>query len=216
MADNVQRYGFRLFRGQSGQYVHPIKRYVADAYQATSDGAASNVDLNPGDPVKLVSDGTVALAITTNDVWGIVAAVNPYWNGTAMTPGSRLPGATTGGGIFERKSSVMIWELTPDMLFEADCDDAVTATTRAAYEAFVGENVDHVCLADVTNAGRPKANPRLDISGHATTHTLGWRIRAVSESLDNQDFSGANVKLIVSCNNIQVYDTTGGTIGTGV
>ena len=132
-----------------------------------------------------------------------------------MTPTNRLPGATTGGGVIDRQSRALVVPVQ-GVVFECDVDDATTATTFGAYQAYIHENVDHVCVADLTNASKPKANPKLDISGHATTHTLGWRIVGVSTSLENQDFSGTGVKLYVVCNNIQVYDATGGTLGTGV
>lgn len=214
--NNTHKYGLRLYKVAGVQYPSPIEFSVADAYQAKADDTSTNVDLNVGDPVKMVSDGTVALAVTTNDVFGVVMGILPYWNGTAMTFGRRLPGATTGGSILERKSRVLVLPVTNDMYFECDVDDATTATTEAGYFAFVNENVDHTCAGDTTNASYPKADPRLDISTHATTHTLGWRIIQVSKSRENQDFSGTNVKLIVACNNIQVYDATGGTLGTGV
>ena len=216
MANNVHRYGFRPVKPWKGTQVpEPIECAVADAYQATSDGAASNVDLNVGDPVKMVSTGTVGLSITTNDVWGIVMAVKPYWNGTAMTYGNRLPGATTGGGLISRQSRVMVCPVEA-YIWECDVDDASTATTYAAYQAFIHENVDHTCVADLTNASKPKANPLLDISGHNTTATLGWRIMGISPSLDNADFSGTYVKLWVTCNNVQVYDATHGDLHLGV
>lgn len=208
MANNVHRYGFRPVKPWMGTQVpEPIEMTVADAYQATSDGAASNVDLNIGDPVKLISDGTIGLSITTNDVWGVIVGFKPYWNGSAMTYTNRLPGAATGGGILARKSRALVVPVL-SYIWECDVDENTTATTEAAYLAFIGENVDHVCVADVSNATRPKADPRLDISGHATTHTLGWRIVGYSKSAENADFSGTNVKLWVVCNNVQVYDAT--------
>jgi len=216
MANNVHKYGFRWARSVNGNQDPPVIEFtVADAYQAKADDTTTSVDLNVGDPVKMVNTGTVALAVTTNDVFGIVTAVLPYWNGTAMTPSNRLPGATTGGGILERKSRVLVTPVKAGY-WECDVDDNSTATTEAAYLAFIHENVDHTCVGDTTDANRPKADPRLDISGHATTNTLGWRIMGISKTLENVDFSGTNVKLIVDCNNVQVFDATHGNIGTGV
>lgn len=218
MANNRALYGFRPVRSWPGGGTNiptPIEMAVADAYQATSDGAASNVGLSIGDPVLKVSTGTVGLATTTVDVAYIIVGFKPYWNGSFMTPTNYLPGATTGGGVIDRQSRALVIPVE-SCLWECDVDDNTTATTFAAYQAFIGENVDHVCVADTTNASRPKANPKLDISGHATTNSLGWEIVAVSQSLENQDFSGTGVKLIVKCNNVQVFDNTHGRIGTGV
>jgi hypothetical protein len=217
MANNTAKYGFRFVRSRSGgtNLPTPIEMAVADSYQATSDGAASNVDLNIGDPVLLVSTGTVGLATTTADVWGVIVGFKPYWNGTAMTPTNRLPGGTTGGSNITRQSRVLVVPVENN-IFEVDVDDNTTATTYAGYQAFIGENADHVCVADLTNTSRPKANPKLDISVHATTNTLGWRIVGISDTAENQDFSGTGVKLLVMCNNIQVFDGTHGNVGTGV
>lgn len=217
MANNTHKYGFRWARDFNGGRDCPagIEYTVADSYQGQADDDATSVDLNIGDPVKMVSTGTVALAQSTEDVFGIIVGVLPYWNGTAMTPTSRLPGATTGGGLLERKSRVLVVPVQ-EGLWECDVDENTTATTEAAYLAFIFENVDHTCAGDTTNASRPKADPRLDISGHNTTNTLGWQIMGISKSLENMDFSGTNVKLIVKCNNIQVFDATHGNIGTGV
>lgn len=217
MANNRARYGFRFVRQRSGgtNLPTPIECAIADSYQATSDGAASNVGLSVGDPVLLVSTGTVGLATTTVDVWGVIVGFKPYWNGSFMTPTNYLPGATTGGGVLDRQSRALVVPVENNV-FECDVDDATTATTYAAYQAFIGENVDHTCVADTTNASRPKANPKLDISGHAVTATLGWRIVGISQSLENEDFSGTGVKLHVMCNNIQVYDATHGYLQLGV
>ncbi len=218
MANNTAKYGFRPVRGWPGGGTNiptPIEMAIADAYQATSDGAASNVGLSIGDPVLRVSTGTIGLATTTVDVAYIIVGFKPYWNGTFMTPTNYLPGATTGGGVDDRQSRALVVPVQA-CLWECDVDDNTTATTFDAYQAFIGENVDHTCVADLTNASRPKANPKLDISGHNTTDTLGWRIVAVSQSMENQDFSGTGVKLIVACNNIQTYVDDVGTTGVGV
>jgi len=216
MANNTHKYGFRWARDNNGRDCPLGVEYtVADSYQGKADDTSTSVDLVVGDPVKMVNTGTVALAVTTNDVWGICVGIRPYWNGSAMTPASRLPGATTGGGLLERKSRVLVVPVEEGW-WEIDVDENTTATTEAAYLAFIFENADHTCVGDVTNASRPKADPRLDISGHNTTNTLGWRIQGISKTMENQDFSGTNVKLIVSCNNIQVFDGTSGNVGTGV
>lgn len=216
--NNTHKYGFRPVKafgaGNSG-IPTPYRLHVADSYQATGDGGTPNVGLSIGDPVLRVNDGSIALATTTVDVWGVIVGFEPYWDGTFMKPTSYLPGATTGGSVLDRVSRALVVPVH-GMVFECDVDENTTATTYTAYRAFIGENVDHTCVGDTTNASKPKADPRLDISGHAITNSLGWNIVGISDSVENQDFSGTNVKLYVVCNNIQVFDATHGNVGTGI
>lgn len=193
--DNVANYGFRPYRSR-GAKLDPIKCLVATGYQGSL--SATSVDLNIGDPVQLVSTGTVAHmgAGSAAKGYGVVVAVLPYWTGSVQQPSNVLPGGTAWGTIQERASYVMVqpfWGTT----FEVDCDDAVSATTLAAYQLFVQENVD--LIYSPVSASK-KAFPRIDISGHATTNTLQFRIVGISDNQANQDYSGANVKLLVECN----------------
>lgn len=200
MGNNAHIYGLRIaFARGGGKIPTPITRVVADAYQGTIDGGGTNVGLSIGDPVKLVSDGSVALANTTNSTYGVIVSVLPYWNATLgrMEFSDYIPGATTSSGVFERRTRVQVVPIS-DAIWELDVDEATTATTEAAYEAFIGENVTMVCPGDTTIAGRYKADPRIDISTHATTNTLIWRIVGVSPQ--QQDFAGTNVKLLIACN----------------
>lgn len=202
MADNVHKYGFRWNRAANGRDTpSPIEKTIASAYQATNDGAGFNVGLSIGDPVKLVSDGTVALALTTQPVYGIIVGFKPYWNGSRLQPTDYLPGATTWGTIRERRSIALVVPVDLGQFWELDCDDAVSATTEAAYEAFEGENATFVCPGDqTTNSSRPTADPKIDISTHATTAGLHLRLEKLSQTQENQDFSGANVKFLVRFN----------------
>lgn len=203
MADNTHRYGFRWNTGANGgkSQPTPVPKVVASGYQAQDDAAANNVDLNVGDPVKLVSTGTVALANTTDAVWGIVTGFGPYWNGTQMQPTNRLPGGTAWGTVEERRSTVYVVPVIGSY-FVIDCDDKVTATTEAAYRAFIGENCTFVCPGDTSSSSKPKADPMLDISTHATTAGLVCRIEDIHQEVD-QDFSGLYVKMVVSFNKTQ-------------
>lgn len=201
MADNTARYGFRWHKGNQNTCPKGMEFPVADAYQAKADDTTTNVDLNIGDPVKLVAGGTVALANTTDVVFGIIVGIARVYSSTlgVVAPINRVPGATTGGGLLDRQTRVLVVPAKAGV-WEIDADDAVTATTEAAYRALVNKNVEHTCVADTTNANLPKANPKIDISATATTAGLGWRIVGVSKTADNRDFSGANVKMLVMVN----------------
>jgi len=197
MADNPALYGFRWKQSRFGSGLPNIEYYpVASAYQWAPGGVS--VDLNVGDPVKKVNDGTVAGVAAGDATFGIVATIAPYFNGTAMVRGKSLPGGTTYGSNLERQSFVGII-LCVGNIFEVVCDDAVTATTQAGYTAFIGENTD-VSINQVS--GSTLATPKLDISLHNTTNTLVWRIVGLSKT-PNIDFSGANVPLLVTGNVVQ-------------
>jgi hypothetical protein len=212
--DNAKVYGLRFHKTLSGaQHPTPIVCPVATGYQGAVNGGG-NVDLRPGDIVKQLSTGYVVLAEGSEEsggdadlMFGVIASVRPYWNGTKMTPGNALPGGTAWGTLEERRSEVLVIPMMPDIVWEIDADEATTAATLAAYRAFFGENCDFVNTNGITG----KADPQLDISSHATT-ALSFRLWDVSPTRNNADFSGANVKLLVTANEVSLpWSTTTGT-----
>jgi hypothetical protein len=202
--DNTHKYGFRWSRGaNSRDCPQGLRFHVATGQDDVDDGAVS-ISLRPGDPVKMVSTGGMILSLTTEAVFGIVVGIAPYWDGTRMIYGKKLPNQTAWGTVEERRSFVYVvpahWGL-----WEIDVDDKVTATTLATYRALINENTEHTVPGGTATGVAPtdSADPYLDISLHAVTATLGWRIMDVSETLDNIDFSGSYVKLIVAVNECQ-------------
>jgi hypothetical protein len=193
--DNLARYGFRFCKGRSAPHLVPEKKKVASAYQAST--GVVNVPLRIGDPVQLVSTGTVALLVVGSGVpYGVVVGIQPYWDGTKMVFGDRLPGATTPGTtVVDRFSYVMVMPFL-GAVFEVDCDDATTFTTLAAYQDAIGENAD-ISYSGIVSVG---AFPKLDISTNNTTNTLQMRILGISDTAENQDYAGANVKVYVTAN----------------
>ena len=201
MSSNVHKYGFRFHRSLTGRdNPDPLEYTVADAYQATKDAGGTNVDLNIGDPVKLVNDGTVALANTTDLVYGIIVGVRQVYDSAlgALKPFDRVPGGSTGGGLYERKTRVMV-QPAKGVIWEIDANSAAQST-EAAYETYIHNNVEHVCPGDTNVSGRPKADPMIDIANAATTAGLGWRIVGISKSRENRDFSTNYVKFLVVVN----------------
>ena len=202
MADNISRPGFRWASGNTNPYPTPVRVTVASAASFDVSGGASNVALRKGDPVTMLNSGTVTLCAgfeasgTGVAVFGIVDSVLPYWDAAQnlMVPGNALPSDTTWGTVEERKSQLLVIPAEAGM-WEIECDDAATATTEAAYRAFIGENCDHT----LAGASGTLVNPRLDISEHVAT-TAQWRILGISDTANNRDFSGNYVKLIVRVN----------------
>lgn len=194
MADNRVEYGFRPVMTRDGSAMpQTIECLVATGYSGSE--ASATVALRIGDPVRRLSTGYVEHAGAGDDIYGVVVAVLPYWDGSRLRPSDYLPAGTAWGTLLERASRVLVIPAA-NVIFEGDCDEATTATTETAYLAFVGENVDHIF--DGTTAG----NPRLDISTHVAT-TAQWRIIGISKTLNNQDFSGNYVKLLVTVNETQ-------------
>ena len=207
MADNSHKYGFRFARSLHGEPQPQIQRMrLASAYSPSANGTA--VGLEVGDPVELLSTGYVDLCPgveatpgTAGNPWGIVMGFGPLYNSQLgrMDPSAYYPtGGITYSTNLERMSYVWVCPVFGN-LWSLDCDDNTTATTEAAYVALLGENVEHILAVDTTNANRPKADPFLHITGHATTNTFHWRIVDYSMSV-GQDFSGKNVSLIVQAN----------------
>lgn len=201
MADNRHKYGFRFYSSITGVgRTSGIEGTVTSGYQAN---VVSNVGLSIGDPVAYNAAGNFELAedVTADRFFGVIVAINKARidsNGKSR-PASYLPGGTTWTNEVDR-SSITVLPFGRD-IWECDVDDAVTATTLAAYRALVGLNVPIAYRLDLTSdVNKPRADPVLDISLAATTAGLDFRIMGVSKTQENQDFSGANVKLLVQLN----------------
>lgn len=199
MADNARGRGLRYVGTRGYPAPTPERVRVATAYQGSVAPGPVSVDLCVGDPVVKVTDGTVA-HWASGAIYGVVCNILPYWDSGegVMKAGKQLPGGTAYGTNYSRESIV---EIIPaaNVLFEMDCDDAVTATTYAAYRAFIHENAQMVYEPD---SNTRQANPVLDISTHAVTNTLPLRIVDISK-VPVQDFTGKYVKLIVTANLVQ-------------
>lgn len=209
MADNRIAYGFRPYGLNLGNgTLKPKKEIVATLESFDVTGGLQNAALRAGDVVTRLATGGVTLCAgneTTPVIpYGVVVGVNPYFDSTigqtgAMRPSRSLPSDIAWGTNLARQSSLVVVPFQPSQIWEVDADDIVTATTLAAYQAFIGENVSMINTAPASTVP-PFAAPKIDISTHATTASLFFRIEGVSDTLDNVDFSGANVKLLVSCN----------------
>lgn len=203
---NRVMYGIRFHSTKSGSnQVSPKLARFASGYQPAVNGVADTaLGIRKGDPIHALSTGYFQLAAgneaaanAAETVDGIVVGIEQYYDGEKMIrAGNRLPYNTVYGTNYQRESRV--WYIpTEGNLFEIDVDDAATATTYATYLALRGEVCDHRLKTGSEADG--KAWPRLDISTHvAPASSAQWKIEDVSRSINNKDFAGANVKLIVS------------------
>lgn len=203
MANNTAMYGFRHVAGDHRSSVD-IECFVADS-ETIADDASAACDLSPGDPVKLTAAGGVNLAKGADKVYGVVKAVLGVYDSANGTygPSNRVPVATTGGGLSERRTRVLV-TLAKGQVFECDADEAWTTPTEAGYFAIINLNVEHICTRALRygSAGYA-AFPRLNIDGAASTANLGWRIIGISKNMANKDFTGLYVKLLVMVNDSQ-------------
>lgn len=204
MGDNRHLYGFRWATSYNGGRTPiPIWLPVASAYNGSISGGSA-IDINEGDPVVGLSDGTVAHAAgaetTAVAPYGIVVGFGKVWDGSLMQPVNKILNSSGAyGSNLTRQTKVAVVPIDQGY-WEIDVDDNTTATTLAGYQAFVNENVNHI----LKTGSEPLADPMLHITGHATTNTLLFRIANISNSVENKDFSGKYVKLIVKANVAQM------------
>jgi hypothetical protein len=154
---------------------------------SVATGYASAIKI--GDPVKRLSTGYVDLCAATEVAYGVMVGAEQYWDGSRLRKGGHLPASTAWGTNEERRSLIRVIPVDGQE-FEVTADDATTATTYAAYLAFIGENVPYVVGTGVGDYSGYQA----DISLHATTDTLDFRITDIPGAKD-QDFASANVRL---------------------
>ena len=211
---NNHIYGFRWFRSIGGadtpqHFTLPI----ASAYAPNTgaDGAGGTAcNLNIGDPVQLIDDGTLRLvqpgAATTTAVlddatFGIVVNFARVKIDGAVRPNSFYPSGTTYlGGITGAEATLVTVVPVKDNIFEVDCGAAPGATldTQDEWAAAVGAGA-HFTYAPVTvGRGAPRANPVLNMATiDSTTGIRQLRILGLSKLGDTQDYAAAAVRMQV-------------------
>jgi hypothetical protein len=205
MADNAVRYGFRFVKSRYGGANAPIQEaWIPTATSFDVAAGAQNVVLGEGDPIVQLGTGGVTLAVgaegtDSTTLLGIVQGIKQYLDTATGTMTARGPGIPSdlAWGTDLAKQSRVYFTPVESAIWAIQVDDAVTATTEAAYQAFIGENCRFINTGIV---GQNRAYPKLDIATHATTNTFPWKIVGVSQTAQNQDYSGANVELYVISN----------------
>lgn len=200
MANRPNAIGFRWVRNKLAPTSEPprITLPIASAY-ATS--------LGRGAPVKLLSDGTVDLAATNASVYGVFDGMAQNYNASTgfVGPAPKYTATVTYGSDMTRQSLAYVIPVV-GQVFRITCDDNVTATTQAAYEALVGGNIDFAAGTAVGDRSGHVA----DISTIATT-AEDLRIVNIPDKTST-DFSATGVEIEVEFNLIQgtqVGSTTG-------
>lgn len=226
---NTHLYGFRWCRSVTGgDTPQPMTRPIASGYAPNTgaDGAGGTAcNLNIGDPIQLLNDGTVRLvqpgqAVDGSDiddrVYGIVTGFPRVLAGGFPRPnGFYTSGTATAVGT--DTTTLCTFIPVHGQIFEVDADAAGGAglDTKAEWEAVVGSEANFVYSVLTSGAGQPKANPMLDtsdISEGAQVQQL--RIVGLSKRFDQCDPTLANVPLEVIFNMTQVYPTSVGSEAT--
>lgn len=224
---NPHRYGFRFVRSMSGNDTPQIFTFpIATAYQpATIVGGGTSVNLNIGDPVKLLEDGTVQLVQTAQDVsgasadsddyaFGIVAGFPRVLVGGSPRPGSFYTGGTAyTGGIGSDNAPLVSVIPVNGNIFEIDADTAPTVATLNGALALVGGVGTMVYSVLTAGMGQPKANPLLDVSTVVSggTDQLQLLVVGLGKSAYTCDFTSANVPFQVMWQNQQLLPTADAT-----
>ena len=195
---NRKAYGFQPHAPLDGRSSpDPEVFQVATGYQAQDDGTSFSVDLNIGDPVKLVNDGSVALALTTQPAYGIIVSCPQVYDAVkgVVAPAPRVPGATAWGTDLNNQTLVSVVR-ADSWVFRLQADENTTATTEAAYNALRNQNISHTCVGDTT---AKIADPLAGMSTANTTAGLTWRIVGTYPGVD-QKFDETFVTLLVTAN----------------
>lgn len=217
---NPHRYGFRFVRSFSGNDTPQIITLpIASGYQpGTVNGGGTNVNINIGDPVRLVEDGTVQLVQTAQDVsaqnddsddfcYGIVVGFPRVIVGGSPRPGSFYTGGTTyTGGIGGDTAPLVSIIPAEGNIFELDLDAAPTVQSLSGLMALVGGVATMAYSVLTTGTGQPKANPLISKSSivFASANQLQLQIVGVGKAAYAGDFTAANLPLQVRWNTLQM------------
>src|SRR5262249_2504795 len=136
---------------------------VASNYDSTTPVGTAGVGFHVGDPVNLLTDGTVQHLVvsagtpteTTMKSLGVVAGIAPMFDATigqtgAMRPVNFLPTGIVYGTNFDRQSYLFIIPAEGNV-FEVDATGTVP-TTQTAWQALIGANVPLIYSAVAPNA----------------------------------------------------------------
>lgn len=202
---NVTNGGFRCVGTLSGSPLpKPMVREVASGY-----GTAIGL----GDVIATVSDGTVAVAATSDNgkLLGVVSGVSWVQSGkrvyTAPVPASTTFSPSTVGSV--NATLVEFYPCTPDVIFAVQADEGTTFSTIATQISAIQENCD-------MTVGTPDATTGystfcLDISDHKTAtanfriiNIVGYTLEGIQ--LATNDPTASRFEFWVVCNE-SVYPT---------
>ncbi len=212
---NTHVYGFRFFRSISGGGDCPqiMTSPIASGYApVTVFGAGTAVNLNIGDPIRRLVDGSVIIAQagqisdgTDNGdyVSGVVVGFPRVTVGGAVRPGSFYASGTTyTGGLGSDTATLVAWIPVEGNIFEIDAAAVVGAGTKNAALAVVGGTANYTYTVLTSGIGQPKANPMMGTPSTNSANIQQLRIVGLGKKNDVMDFASANVAFQVMFNEI--------------
>lgn len=219
---NPHHYGFRFARSFDGNETpQTITKPIASGYAPNTgaDGAGGTAcNLNIGDPVQLLNNGTVRLAQPgqaadgtdiDDRVYGIVAGFPRVMIGGAPRPNGFYTSGTTYTGDDQQTLCTII--PVHNNIFTICCDAAGGSSldTKAEWQSLIG-TANFVYSVLTSGAGQPKANPMLDTSdiSEAADEVNQLRIIGLSKRFDTLDPALTDVELEVIFNMQQIFPTS--------
>lgn len=228
---NTHRYGFRFVRSISGNDAPQILTYpIATAYAPTTVvGAGTSVNLNIGDPVKLLEDGSLGLVQAGQDTstvntdsddfaLGIIVGFPRVIVGGYPRPGSfYTTGTTYTGGLSSDSAPLVSIIPVEGNIFEIDSAAAPSPATLAGSMAYVGMTATMTYSVLTSGTGQPKANPLLDLSTAAAggANQLQLVILGLGKNAYAQDHTSANVTFQVLWGAKQLQAAADGSAAAG-
>lgn len=219
---NPHLYGFRFQRSLSGSETPQIlTRPIASAYAPNTgvDGAGGTaVNLNIGDPVQLLADGTVRLTppgqgtvqLLENDSLGVVVGFPRLMIGGAPRPNGFYVSGTTYTG--DDQQTLCAFIPVRDNIFEIDTSAAGGASldTKAEWQSVVGGEAHIIYSVLTSGAGQPKANPLVNPAAFSEAAAVFLQLRIVDlgKRFDTYDPALLNVPLQVMFNQQQLLPAT--------
>jgi hypothetical protein len=183
--------GLRWVKTRRGANSEPVElRPVASAY-ATG--------IFRGDPLKLVSDGTVAVAAAGESVYAVADGAMQYRNGAGqVVAGTFLPAATTYTGaphVSNPQASVVRCTPVMGQVFEGSCNTLAATVTVA--QGQMGNNAE---LAAGAGGSTTTGRSSFVIDNSTTgTATMQVRLLEISSAGDN-DVTAVNWLALVEFN----------------
>lgn len=182
-------YGFMPVSHRSGKVLtHSARGGIASAY-----GSAIGI----GDPVKLLTDGTYALAAAGDLISGVWAGWHSYDAGVWQRMGNWVAGTT-----WVNPPEVYIWPIE-GTVFSAQGAGSVAQTA-------VGDACDHIAGTVNTRSGRG-GSYLATASLAGAGNSAGWKILGLLREVGNA-WGDDYTKLLVMCNEPNLGRTAGNAI----
>lgn len=201
--DNLRRYGLRYVRSLLNQEGSPAIEYgyIASGQAFNVASGAQGVTLRVGDIVNKGANQTFTLGVgaetTPTAPYGVVVNVGPHWDAALgrMVPADGVPSGNVWGTNIDRRQEIGVIRLDGNE-FEIDANDIVNQS-EADYQGHVTMNFS---FKNMGASGEPYAYPMLHMTSVNTSNALFLRCTGISSTIENRDFTGAYVKMLVTGN----------------